>query len=91
MTFTRWWVKVPLWWACGQERRACVPTGRSVPDPGEVSLAVAIGLFVAATVAILLVGTRLTAVADILADRTGLGEAVVGAVLLGGPPPCRGS
>lgn len=54
-----------------------------MPDPGETSLAVALGLFAAAAVAILLVGTRLTAVADALADRTGLGEAVVGAVLLG--------
>lgn len=54
-----------------------------MPDPGEASLALAVGLFAAAAVAILLVGTRLTAVADVLADRTGLGEAVVGAVLLG--------
>lgn len=46
-----------------------------MPDPGDASLAVA--------VAILLVGTRLTDVADVLADRTGLGEAPVGAVLLG--------
>ena len=37
----------------------------------------------ASAVVILLAGTRLTAVADILAERTGLGEAVVGAVLLG--------
>ena len=54
-----------------------------MPDLGESSLALALGLFVAAAGAILLVGTRLTAVADALADRTGLGEAVVGAVLLG--------
>jgi len=38
---------------------------------------------VAAAVVILLVGTRLTAVADVLAERTGLGEAVVGAIFLG--------
>lgn len=37
----------------------------------------------ASGVVIVLAGTRLTAVADILAERTGLGEAVVGAVLLG--------
>lgn len=54
-----------------------------MPDPGDASLALAVGLFAAAAVAILLVGTRLSAVADVLADRTGLGEAVVGAVLLG--------
>ena len=61
-----------------------------MPDPGDASLAVAVGLFAASAVVILLsavvillAGTRLTAVADILAERTGLGEAVVGAVLLG--------
>ncbi len=54
-----------------------------MPDPGEASLALAVGLFVAAAVAILLVGTRLSTVADVLADRAGLGEALVGAVLLG--------
>lgn len=42
-----------------------------------------VGLFLAATVAILAAGSRLTAVADVLAERTGLGEALVGAVLLG--------
>lgn len=36
-----------------------------------------------ATVVILLAGTRLSATADKLADRTGVGEALVGAVLLG--------
>lgn len=36
-----------------------------------------------ATLAILLAGMRMTEVADRLADRTGLGEAVVGGVLLG--------
>lgn len=36
-----------------------------------------------AALAILLVGLRMTALADRIADRTGLGEAVVGGVLLG--------
>ena len=40
-------------------------------------------LFAVAALAILLAGTRLTGVADALADRTGLGEALVGAILLG--------
>ncbi len=42
-----------------------------------------VGVFAAAAVVILFAGVRLSAVADKLADRTGLGEAVVGAVLLG--------
>ncbi len=54
-----------------------------MPDPGDASLAVTVGLFAASAVAILLAGTRLTSVANALADRTGLGEAVVGAVFLG--------
>ena len=40
-------------------------------------------LFAASAIVILVAGTRLTNVADALADRTGLGEALVGAVLLG--------
>ena len=54
-----------------------------MPDIGGFSLTLSIILFVAATVAILLAGTRLAGVADELADRTGLGEAMVGAILLG--------
>ena len=54
-----------------------------VPDLGALSLTLSVGLFAAAAVVILVVGTRLTGVADALADRTGLGEAIVGAVLLG--------
>jgi cation:H+ antiporter len=41
------------------------------------------GFFLAAAVVIFFSGLRLTALADRLADRTGLGEALVGAVLLG--------
>jgi cation:H+ antiporter len=40
--------------------------------------------FAAATLAIAVAGTRMTRVADRLADLTGLGEAIFGAVLLGG-------
>lgn len=42
-----------------------------------------LAIFTAGTLVILLAGSRLAAVADQLADRTGLGEATVGAVLLG--------
>ncbi|MGF1480670.1 MAG: sodium:calcium antiporter [Cyanophyceae cyanobacterium] len=48
------------------------------------SLRISIGAFAIAAFVIALVGTRLTKVADRLADRTGLGEAVVGALFLGG-------
>jgi len=51
----------------------------SIPWPLTVSLI----FFLLAAVAIGTLGTRLTRLADILADRTGLGEAVIGAVLLG--------
>lgn len=61
-----------------------------MPLVGEPSLTVAVALFVAATVAIVLAGTRLAGVADVLAERTGLGEAVVGAVLLGGSTSLSG-
>lgn len=42
-----------------------------------------LGVFAAGTAVILFAGARLARVADQLADRTGLGEAAVGAVLLG--------
>ena len=54
-----------------------------MPDVGSASLTLSIVLFAVAALAILLAGTRLTGIADVLADRTGLGEALVGAVLLG--------
>lgn len=43
----------------------------------------AVAIFALCTLVIGVVGTRLTRIADELADRTGLGEAVTGAVLLG--------
>lgn len=51
---------------------------------GDWSLRVVVGLFVAAAAIIAVGGTRMTRVADRLADVTGLGEAFFGAVLLGG-------
>lgn len=48
------------------------------------SLTINIGLFAVAAFVIGLVGTRLTKVADRLADKTGWGEAVFGAIFLGG-------
>ena len=49
----------------------------------DMSLTFAIGLFAFCTLVIGIVGTRLTRTVDELADRTGLGEAIAGAVLLG--------
>ena len=50
---------------------------------GTWSLPIAATAFAVATVAIALAGARLARVVDRLADRTGLGEAVSGALLLG--------
>lgn len=49
------------------------------------------GVFALSVLAIVLVGTKMTATADRLADRTGLGEALVGAVLLGASTSLSGS
>jgi cation:H+ antiporter len=54
------------------------------------SLSINIGLFVAAAVIIALVGTQMSQVSDRLADSTGLGEAVMGAVFLGGSTSLAG-
>ncbi|HET8754881.1 MAG TPA: hypothetical protein VFM58_02670 [Solirubrobacteraceae bacterium] len=51
---------------------------------GTWALGVAVVGFLAATVAIGTVGTRLAGTVDRLADRTGIGEALAGAVLLAG-------
>lgn len=53
-------------------------------SPENWPLALVIGVFAAAAATIGFFGWRLTRVADALADVTGLGEAVVGAILLGG-------
>lgn len=49
-----------------------------------MSLSIAVIVFSLATVVIIFAGTALTRHADTLADKTGLGEALVGAVFLGG-------
>ncbi|MDZ7851801.1 MAG: sodium:calcium antiporter [Halomonas sp.] len=50
---------------------------------GNLSLGMALLLFGGCTLVIAVAGTRLTGIVDDLADRTGLGEAIAGAVLLG--------
>lgn len=52
-------------------------------SPADWSLAQSSTVFAICALAIALTGTRLTRVVDQLADRTGLGEAIAGAVLLG--------
>ena len=47
-------------------------------------------MFGVASIIILLIGLRLSRYADILADRTGLGEAIAGAVLLGAATSASG-
>ena len=48
-------------------------------------------VFALAALVIAVVGTRMANLADVLADRTGLGEAVAGAVLLGATTSASGS
>mgnify|MGYP000615538424 CR=1 FL=1 len=55
------------------------------------SLYPSIGLFIACAAAIAVFGTRITVVVDQLADRTGAGEAITGAVLLGASTSLAGS
>ncbi|MBW3591009.1 MAG: sodium:calcium antiporter [Actinobacteria bacterium] len=54
------------------------------------SIPLSVGAFVAGGVLIAVFGIRLARVVDHLADRTGLGEAVAGAVLLGGATSIAG-
>jgi len=54
-------------------------------------LAVVVCVFLVAAAVILVVGARLSRLADILADRTGLGEAVAGTVLLGASTSASGT
>ncbi|PRY72953.1 sodium:calcium antiporter [Halomonas ventosae] len=53
------------------------------PPLNDLSLGMALALFGGCALVIGVVGTRLTGIVDDLADRTGLGEAIAGAVLLG--------
>ncbi|MEF2551602.1 sodium:calcium antiporter [Aurantimonas sp. A2-1-M11] len=50
---------------------------------GELSTMILVGAFLAAGGVIFFSGLQMTGLADKLADRTGLGEAIIGAVLLG--------
>lgn len=54
------------------------------------SLSINVGLFVVAAIIIALVGTKMSQISDRLADSTGLGEAVMGAVFLGGSTSLSG-
>ncbi|MDP4992289.1 MAG: sodium:calcium antiporter, partial [Marivita lacus] len=49
----------------------------------DLSTTILVGAFLAASVVIFFSGLRLTGLADRLADRTGLGEAIIGTILLG--------
>ena len=57
----------------------------------NLPLAWSIGLFCLCALVIGVIGTRLTHVVDDLADRTGLGEAIAGALLLGATTSLSGS
>lgn len=54
-----------------------------MPDISSLSLPTAVVLFLVSALVIGVVGSRLSHIADILADRTGLGEAIAGGLLLG--------
>lgn len=49
----------------------------------KVSLSVAIAIFLVSALVVAIAGTRMTDIADRLADRTGMGEALTGGLLLG--------
>lgn len=59
-------------------------------QPDLISLSISVGLFLSAAVVIAIVGTQISAVADRLADKTGLGEALMGALFLGGSTSLAG-
>ena len=54
-----------------------------MPFVDDAGLTTSIVVFIVCTVVILFAGTRLTRIVDELADRTGMGEALAGAILLG--------
>lgn len=60
-------------------------------DISHWPFAATLGLFFVAGFVILIVGTRLARLADVLADRTGLGEAIAGGVLLGATTSASGT
>lgn len=49
----------------------------------DLSFPVAVAVFISASAAIVVAGPRMVRVADALADRTGLGEALMGAIFIG--------
>ncbi|OWU86014.1 cation transporter [Oceanicola sp. 22II-s10i] len=57
----------------------------------DASLPVLIAIFAAAGAVICLSGIRMTGIADRIADRTGLGEAIVGGVILGAATSLSGT
>ena len=57
----------------------------------DLSFAVLISILAGTALVILICGLRMTALADRLADRTGLGEALVGGVLLGAATSLSGT
>ena len=59
-------------------------------DPAAWTLGTVVAVFGAGAVAIAFAGSRMTLIADRLADRTGMGEALFGAVLLGGATSLAG-
>lgn len=62
-----------------------------LPEPESWSLLQGSLVFAACAVVITIVGVRITRVVDQLADRTGIGEAAAGAVLLGAATSLGGS
>lgn len=59
-------------------------------NPGALSLDAALGLFALAALVIGVAGVAMVGIADRIADRTGLGEAVIGAAFLGGTTSLSG-
>lgn len=54
-----------------------------MPDAGPWSLATSVAVMTGSALVLMVAGVRLTRIVDQLADRTGIGEAIAGAVLLG--------
>jgi len=55
-----------------------------MPNLAEASLAVAIPIFLVAAVLVWIAGVRITRYANVISERTGLGQALIGFLLLGG-------
>lgn len=55
-----------------------------LPDPGELSLTVNLGIFAAFAALVWFAGKRVTSYANTIAERTGWGKAAIGAILLAG-------